>query len=331
MGANATDEGLHTVRLAMVSALVDGDLRLAERLAGRLLDDGYTFEAIVEGVLAPVQHELGKRWAAGEAGIADEHAASLGLAELIASLSAVAEEPAGPTVVVAASEHDAHALGARVVAATLTLDGFRSVFVGAALPPADLAEYLEVQEPFALALSCSISTALAGAAMSTAVAHERSIPVVAGGRALPAAARALRLGADAVAASGRDAANVLHGWVEAPPESLRVAPEPILEQPSLRRRSAALVAAAIEPAVDLTERADHLAEEMARLLLVVESALLVDEPALVVEHIEWLRAAGPTHGVALAAIDVAVPALARALDGDLVRLGALLRSTLPPQ
>src|SRR5205823_346688 len=105
--------------------------------------------------------------------------------------------------------------------------GFHVVFVGASVPAVDLSDYLAAKEPFAVTLSCSISSALANAARSIAIAHELGIPVVAGGRAVSIESRATRLGADACAASARDAATVLEGWIRTPPVPLRAAPRPI--------------------------------------------------------------------------------------------------------
>ena len=56
-------------RLAMLAALVSGDVPLAYRLAIELLAQGVPFDDIAVDVLAPVQAELGRRWAAGDLGI----------------------------------------------------------------------------------------------------------------------------------------------------------------------------------------------------------------------------------------------------------------------
>ena len=171
-------------RLAMLAAVVNGDVTLAYRLATRLLDNGVPFDDIAVELLGPVGAELGVRWAAGDLGIADEHAASAAVHELIVRLGAISEEPTGPTVVIACPELDAHALGARVVASALALDGFRVLFLGASVPAADLENCLDLHRPLALALSCSMPSALVKAANSVAAAHRVGVPVVAGGRAI---------------------------------------------------------------------------------------------------------------------------------------------------
>ena len=75
-------------------------------------------------------------------------------------------------------------------------------------------------------------------------------------------------------------------------------------------------------------RRDGFPEELARVLHVVEGALLLDEPGLLDEHIQWLRDTGPAHGVPQASLDDALSALATAIDGDLERAGHLLAAAL---
>jgi methanogenic corrinoid protein MtbC1 len=299
-------------RLAVLSALVDGDAATALRLAMKLLDQGVSFEQLVDDVLAPVQHELGRRWAMNDLGVADEHAASAAVEELLVRLAATLDRPHGAKVVVACAEHDMHALGSRVIASLLTLDGFRALPLGPSIPPRDLAEYLEAQEPLALALSVSVASALADAARSIAVAHEASVPVVAGGQAFDGReARARRLGADAFALAPSGALDVLRAWEVAPPETLAPAPPPVPEHDALRRTVTGL-----PPGV--------LADEMSRLAAVVESALLVDEPGLVADHLAWLRATAPAYGIDAPEIDDAVRRLHDAIPADLARARALL-------
>ena len=69
-------------------------------------------------VLSPVQAELGRRPGPQEdLRIADERAASAAIEDLLVRLGRrPPRAPHGPTVVVASAEHDAHALGGRVVA-----------------------------------------------------------------------------------------------------------------------------------------------------------------------------------------------------------------------
>ena len=315
-------------RLAMLAALVNGDVSLAYRLAIELLSRGLPFDDIAVDVLAPVQGELGRRWAVGDVGVADEHAASAVVDDLLVRLGATAESPDGPSVVVASAEHDAHALGGRVIASALALEGFRVLFLGASVPAVDLGNFLDSQQPLALALSCSIPTALAGAARSVAAAHEVGVPVVGGGRALPTAERATRLGLDALAQSPRDAVEILRNWEQSPPRRFAAAPGSIAEHRAIAYRSRALVSAAIEAGPVGEDTSAALADELDRVLQIVEAAILLDEPELIEEQVHWLHDTGPAHGFASAQIDAALEALALAMDREIPRAGGALRAAL---
>jgi len=327
MSIEADDRAKDGERLAMLAALVDGDVALAYRIAVELLAHGVPFDDIVIDVLSPVQAELGRRWAAGDLGIADEHAASAAVDDLLVRLGATAESPSGPAVVVATAEHDAHALGGRVVASALALEGYRVMFLGASLPATDLADFLDLHHPFALALSCSIPSALVGAARAIDASHALAIPVVGGGRALPTHERAIRLGFDALARVPGDAVKILRAWELTPPGALNAAPGPIPERVAFASRSHALVAAAMA-ATTVGDATPALAEEMQRVLQVVESALLVEEPALIEDHVAWLRETGPAHGINRASVDEVLATLAGAMNSDLQRAGAALREAL---
>jgi methanogenic corrinoid protein MtbC1 len=315
-------------RFAMLAALVNGDVSLAYRLATEFLAHGVPFDDIVVDLLSPVQAELGRRWASGDLGIADEHAASAAVDDLLVRLGAIAEIARGPAVVVATAEHDAHALGGRVVASALALAGYRVMFLGASIPAFDLADFLELHQPFALALSCSMSSSLVGAARSIAAAHELAIPVVGGGRALATHDRATRLGFDALASVPSEAVQILRDWELSPPGHLAVAPGPIPERAAFAHRGHALVSAAIEASAVGDTSASALGEELQRVLQVVESGLLVGEPVLIKDHLQWLRDTGPAHGLARTDIDAAIAALAEAMSGDLQRAGVALHTAL---
>ena len=315
-------------RLAMLAALVNGDVTLAYRLATQLLADGVPFDDIAIAVLRPVQAELGQRWAAGDIGIAFEHAASAAVHELLIRLGAIAQEPTGPTVVIASPEADAHALGARVVACALALEGFRVLFLGASVPAADLEDFLDFHRPLALVLSCSMTSALVNAAGSVTAAHRVGVPVVGGGSAVTTEQRASRLGIDALALVPSDAVERLRAWETLPPDPLATEPEPVAEQRGLADRSQRLIAIALDAVGNDEMRRHSLSEELARVLQVVEGALLLDEPGLLAEHIEWLRETGPAHGLPRASLDDALGALAAAIDGDLQRAGRLLSAAL---
>jgi hypothetical protein len=103
---------------------------------------------------------------------------------------------------------------------------------------------------------------------------------------------------------------------------------PIPERTTFVARSPAFVGTAIEASANGSRSELALADELTRVLQVVESALLVDEPDLVAQHVQWLRDTGPTIGLTRTRIDAALTSLADAMDVDIPRAGGALREAL---
>jgi hypothetical protein len=121
---------------------------------------------------------------------------------------------------------------------------------------------------------------------------------------------------------------ILRSWELSPPDRLAVAPDPIAEHAAFVRRHCALIAGAIDATTVEDDTTSGLVDELQRVLQVLESSLLLQEPRLIAEHVRWLHETGPTYGFALADIDAALVALADAMDGDLQRAGTALRTAL---
>ena len=133
-------------RLATLAALVNGDVTLAYRLATELLAQGVPFDDIVVDVLSPVQRELGRRWAAGDLGVADEHAASAGS---MTSWSGSARPPRPRVALQWWSHRRARCARARWSGGGECArgEGFRVLFLGVSVPADDLADFLDLQQP----------------------------------------------------------------------------------------------------------------------------------------------------------------------------------------
>ena len=71
-----------------------------------------------------------------------------------------------------------------------------------------------------------------------------------------------------------------------------------------------------------------MAEELHRVVQVVEAALLLGESDLIDEQVDWLHHTAAAHGFPLAHVEAALMALADAMDGDLLRAGTALRGAL---
>jgi methanogenic corrinoid protein MtbC1 len=314
-------------RIALLAALIDGDLDGAYRVATGLLDEGVPFEVLVAEVLGPVQRELGLRWADGDLTVADEHAATAAAEDLVTLLTGGFTPASGPAVVVVCPEGDPHSLPARVVSAVLTLRGYRSILLGASLPAGDLGDYLERQAPFAVALSISMPSALCRAVGSIASAHAHGVPVVVGGRAVPDEVLAGRLGVEGWASTADAAADVLDAWRSGPTPPISaplVVPE---ECRAIDVHRAALLAAAIRP--EDAEAGRDLVDEVNRLLDVVQGALLLDAPSILQAQVATLREMRVDGGTTEAALDRVLVRLRDAAAGSLPATAALLGSVAP--
>ncbi len=205
---------LQTVRLGVLSAIIDGDAGLAYRMVRDLLDGGMPFEAILVEILAPLQREVGLRWGAGDFRIADEHAATGAVETLVALLAGSFDRPGdAPHVLVACAEGDVHSLPPRMAAAYLMYRGWQVTFLGANMPADDLEDYVHEVDPDAVLISCAMAPWLLGARACVRAAHSAGVPVLVGGRAFGAdEAIAGKIGADAWVPSLVDIDAILRDW-----------------------------------------------------------------------------------------------------------------------
>ena len=199
-GALEGPQGTEAARL--LAAILGGRradaLALALEQAARLGEQEF-----VEEVLVAVQRELGRLWQRGEIHVGEEHLGSRLTEEILARLPASGERRTnGRRVVVASTSGDLHEIGARMVAHRFERAGWEVCFLGANVPPSDLALSLQELAPQVLALSVTLGLHLRGAAGIVARAHALSprVPVLVGGPAFAFDAELWRtIGADAVA------------------------------------------------------------------------------------------------------------------------------------
>lgn len=135
---------------------------------------------------------VGDAWVAGELTIAEEHLASRVVKGLILETVRTAPMPAGaPRVLVATPAGDQHAVGAAMVAATATIEGWAVTYLGVDVPAADIVRAAASSGARIVALS-----AVYGGDPQRLVAELRavreqlpaSVPLVLGGAAAAGAA-----------------------------------------------------------------------------------------------------------------------------------------------
>ena len=129
-----------------VLALLEGDRLQARDLVMEAVDAGQlsAVEA-VERICLPAQAELGRMWHLGEISIAEEHFVSATTISLMSQLAGRAERAPrnGKCVLSAALGSDLHDIGLRAVSDLLEIDGWRTVFLGAAVPPEDFVQAVD--------------------------------------------------------------------------------------------------------------------------------------------------------------------------------------------
>ena len=309
------------IELALTSSALSGDAGGLYRIASSLMDDGVGFDALLFDYLIPTERALGKRWQQGDYLVAEEHAATAAIETVISLLSGMFDQPKnGVPVVVATAEGDDHSLPARAAAAHLLFLGYRTTFLGANVPGADLREFLETEPPTALVLSCAMTTHLLGARSVIEAAHSVGIPVVVGGKAFgPNGVWADVVGADVCVSSLSEVAPALE-HLPAPGKAGRALPETLVDLVAVR---AAVVAEAEAELAGRTSAglAPRLRDENRLLESAVESALLVDDEQVVVDMLDWQLSSLQAHGYDATAV---ADSLQAALDAAVTPAGAVL-------
>jgi methanogenic corrinoid protein MtbC1 len=127
-------------------------VRLEEILHRQLFAAGS--QNLIEGLVAPLMVEVGRRWHEGQLLAAHEHLATGVLQGLVARILADAQprEPKG-VLVVATTEGQAHEVGGLMAAAMAAQSAWRVVYLGAQLPSEEIVAAVKQVGADALALS----------------------------------------------------------------------------------------------------------------------------------------------------------------------------------
>jgi methanogenic corrinoid protein MtbC1 len=206
----------------LLDALLEGDLKAAERQVQALLGPAPDLEPFYLRILAPAMHEIGLRWETARISTAQEHLASALVTRLMsAAYARTTPEPCpGKRALVCCAPNELHTIGAWMVADLLELDGWDVRFLGGDLPGADILGLVADFRPRLFMLSISMPFNLrAGAGL---IEQIRGCPagsglrIMVGGqvfRADPGLAKAI--GADGFAPDARAAALLAESWWEA--------------------------------------------------------------------------------------------------------------------
>jgi len=210
-----------TNRLALeyILALLEGDAQRAHKVVLDAIDNGLPVPDAYLKVVVPALNEMGFMWHAGEINVAEEHFVSASSERLLTRL--LDRAPRAPakqlTVLGAAVAGNSHAIGPRIVADFFEMAGWRVVYLGANMPPEDIAQGAIAFEADVLVLSATLTTHLDPLKMTIATVraavadsqNESKPRIIVGGRALAQTPDLWKaLGADAYSADPEDAVKI---------------------------------------------------------------------------------------------------------------------------
>jgi methanogenic corrinoid protein MtbC1 len=322
--------------------------RLAEDLFGRLevfdprgatyvvrdaLTDGVPVQDVVTEGLTPAQQWVGELWQGGIWSIAQEHAATAIVDDLLGLLASRTPRRKHGTVALVCAEGEWHVTPARMAALLWRSAGWEVAFFGGSTPPDHLRSTISLMRADLVAVSCSLPLALPGAARVADALKDLGMPIMGGGRAFgPDRHRTDAVGLHGWAASAADAPAVFKQWMDQPPDQrdrLRTDDEEL----ALELRLPDVVAAAERRLLqrfppmrsyDDGQRA-RTREDLGFILQFAAVSLMVDDKRIFDDFVAWLPETLRGHGVPPEALAVGLEALLGVVD-DLPRTADLLES-----
>ena len=196
-----------------LAALLEPDPARAREVVRAAVRDGLAIDAAYGEVLGPAMVEVGRRWEAGEIGVAHEHLAAEVTGSLVSELAQTlrAGQATGRLAVVSCSPEERHCIGGQMLSGLLEAAGWEVLFLGATLPVEDLVGLAEDEAADVIALSTTMREHLPRVQEAIAAVQRLEEPplVIVGGQAYDGEDAAQRVGADAWAASATDAPALL--------------------------------------------------------------------------------------------------------------------------
>jgi MerR family transcriptional regulator, light-induced transcriptional regulator len=169
-GAGEAEEAVERAldrTLALDGPGLDMELRRAATLLG--------LTRFLEDVVAPLFRRIGDDWHSGRLSVAHEHLATAVAGSLVARLTTtVVGAPGAPLVVVATPSGEHHAIGALLVAAVASVEGWRVAYLGPNVPTPDIVG--AAAEAGARAVALSVVYGNAGGVAAEVAAVRAGLP-----------------------------------------------------------------------------------------------------------------------------------------------------------
>jgi len=180
------DKAHRRLSRAYQDALRVADAAGAERVARQVLSDGTSVAGLYQHVIAPAMWRIGELWEQGAISVADEHLATALTQQVMAGIygPSLGHEVMPGRIMLAAVEREHHALGLRMAADVIELEGYETVYLGADVPIDDLLGAIATRAPDLIALAATMPHSTA--ALEDAIAEIRradpSLVVLFGGQ-----------------------------------------------------------------------------------------------------------------------------------------------------
>jgi diguanylate cyclase (GGDEF)-like protein len=154
-------------------ALGIADAAGAERVARQALGEGMSVAALYQRVIAPALWRIGELWEEGAISVADEHLATALTHQVMAGIygPSLGHEVMPGRIMLATVEREHHALGLRMAADVIELEGYETVYLGADVPTDDLLGAIAARAPDLVALGATMPHSTA--ALEHAIAEIR--------------------------------------------------------------------------------------------------------------------------------------------------------------
>lgn len=289
-----------------VRALHSGDVKSVRHIMLVMAEQGFTADQVIRDLIAPGQREIGQAWGGSKLTVAEEHEATAIAEEALVLLL----DPATDTsdgrlghVVLCAAQGEWHSIAARMVAAVWRHLGWEVRLLVPSVPAGDIKELLAGSPVSLSGVTCAMSANIFGAWRVISTLRELGCWVIAGGRGFGSPVqgeKAVRiLGADAYAADPMSGHEVLLRLLALGSPGQRPGADlgaRGAEAEQLMREALPIVsdcvalADGLRPGLICDERTARQARDDVHLLFTsAVSAVLIDAPWIVSEHVAWYR------------------------------------------
>jgi methanogenic corrinoid protein MtbC1 len=141
-----------------LKALLAGRRKQCRDMVQSLLDIDIKLKTLFTALFQRSMYEVGELWENNRITVANEHLATSITESLLNLVYPVlfAAERSGKKAVISCSANEFHQVGGKIVADIFELNGWDGHFLGANMPPEDMAKFIQDVQPDVVGLSLSI-------------------------------------------------------------------------------------------------------------------------------------------------------------------------------